>query len=226
MNLSPRTNLFELIFLMSEEKNTFANQSSSRVNASESSLEDDKLVAKAASGDQEAYKELLNKYETPLYYHLIKMVKDREQVRDLVQEAFMKAFDNLESYNTNYAFSTWLYRITTNHAIDYLRKKKLKTLSIDDPVKTKDGEMNIQLEDEHSQTDRSIIRKQRSHIIHEAIDELPEKYRVVIKLRHFEELSYDEISEQLELPLGTVKAHIFRAREMLYKELKDRRSEF
>jgi len=211
---------------MSNQDKSTESQTSPRENASASSLEDDKLVAKAVAGDQGAYKSLMEKYETPLFFHLLKMVKDKEQVRDLVQEAFMKAFDNLQSYNTNYAFSTWLYRITTNHAIDYLRKKKLQTTSIDEPVKTKEGEMNIQLEDEHSGTDRKIIRKQRSDIIHEAIEDLPDKYRVVIKLRHFEELSYDEISEQLDLPLGTVKAHIFRAREMLYKELKDRRGEF
>ncbi|SRR6056297_395052 len=211
---------------MSNQDKSTESQTTPRENASASSLEDDKLVAKAVAGDQGAYKSLMEKYETPLFFHLLKMVKDKEQVRDLVQEAFMKAFDNLESYNTNYAFSTWLYRITTNHAIDYLRKKKLQTTSIDEPVKTKEGEMNIQLEDEHSGTDRKIIRKQRSDIIHEAIEDLPDKYRVVIKLRHFEELSYDEISEQLDLPLGTVKAHIFRAREMLYKELKDRRGEF
>ncbi|PKD44418.1 RNA polymerase sigma factor [Rhodohalobacter barkolensis] len=211
---------------MSDDKINTDQQTTTRENASASSLEDDKLVERAVSGDQEAYKTLTEKYETPLYYHLIKMVKDKEQVRDLVQEAFMKAFDNLESYNTNYAFSTWLYRITTNHAIDYLRKKKLQTTSIDEPLKTREGEMKIQIEDEQSETDRTIIRKQRSSIIHEAIEELPEKYRVVIKLRHFDELSYDEISEQLDLPLGTVKAHIFRAREMLYKELKDRRGEF
>lgn len=211
---------------MSNQDKSSESQTTPRENASASSLEDDKLVARAVAGDQGAYKSLMEKYETPLFFHLLKMVKDKEQVRDLVQEAFMKAFDNLESYNTNYAFSTWLYRITTNHAIDYLRKKKLQTTSIDEPVKTKEGEMNIQLEDEHSGTDRKIIRKQRSDIIHEAIEDLPDKYRVVIKLRHFEELSYDEISEQLDLPLGTVKAHIFRAREMLYKELKDRRGEF
>jgi len=211
---------------MSNQDKSTESKTTPRENASASSLEDDKLVAQAVAGDQAAYKSLMEKYETPLYFHLLKMVKDKEQVRDLVQEAFMKAFDNLESYNTNYAFSTWLYRITTNHAIDYLRKKKLQTTSIDEPLKTKEGEMNIQLEDEHSGTDRKIIRKQRSDIIHEAIEDLPDKYRVVIKLRHFEELSYDEISEQLDLPLGTVKAHIFRAREMLYKELKDRRGEF
>ncbi|MFO7799769.1 MAG: sigma-70 family RNA polymerase sigma factor [Rhodohalobacter sp.] len=211
---------------MSNQDKSTESQTTPRENASASSLEDDKLVAKAVAGDQGAYRSLMEKYQTPLFFHLLKMVKDKEQVRDLVQEAFMKAFDNLQSYNTNYAFSTWLYRITTNHAIDYLRKKKLQTTSIDEPVKTKEGEMNIQLEDEHSGTDRKIIRKQRSDIIHEAIEDLPDKYRVVIKLRHFEELSYDEISEQLDLPLGTVKAHIFRAREMLYKELKDRRGEF
>ncbi len=211
---------------MSNQDKSNKSQTTPRENASASSLEDDKLVERAVAGDQSAYRSLMQKYETPLFYHLTKMVKDKEQVRDLVQEAFMKAFDNLESYNTNYAFSTWLYRITTNHTIDYLRKKKLQTTSIDEPVKTKEGEMNIQLEDDTFGTDRKIIRKQRSDIIREAIEDLPEKYRVVIKLRHFEELSYDEISEQLDLPLGTVKAHIFRAREMLYKELKDRRGEF
>jgi RNA polymerase sigma factor (sigma-70 family) len=211
---------------MSRDKEKHSEAESVRENASASSLEDDKLVAAAMKGDQSAFSSIMEKYQKPLYFHLVKMVKEKEHVEDLVQEAFMKAFDNLSSYNTNYAFSTWLYRITTNHAIDYLRKKKLQTLSIHEPVKTKDGEMNLQLEDEKASSDNRIIRKQRSQIIHEAIDHLPEKYRVVIKLRHFEELSYDEISEELDLPLGTVKAHIFRAREMLYKELKERRGEF
>ncbi len=197
-----------------------------RENASESSLEDDVLVKEAREGDEQSYKRLVNKYERALYYHILKMVKDKEQVEDLVQEAFVKAFDNLESYNTNYAFSTWLYRIATNHTIDYLRKKKLQTLSIDKPRKTKSGEMEMQLEDQSSQTDRSIIRKQRQNIVQDAIDELPVKYRKVIRLRHMEEKSYQEISEELGKPLGTVKAHIFRAREMLYKSLKDKRGQF
>ncbi len=211
---------------MSRDTKNSSDIESGRKNASASSLEDDKLVAAAIKGDQSAFSLIMEKYQKPLYFHLIKMVKDKEHVEDLVQEAFMKAFDNLSSYSTNYAFSTWLYRITTNHAIDYLRKKKLQTLSIHEPVKTRDGEMNLQLEDEKASADNRVMKKERSQIIHEAIDHLPEKYRVVIKLRHFEELSYDEISEQLDLSLGTVKAHIFRAREMLYKELKDRRGEF
>lgn len=197
-----------------------------RENASESSLEDDALVKEARNGDEQSYKRLVNKYERALYYHILKMVNDKEQVEDLVQEAFVKAFDNLESYNTNYAFSTWLYRIATNHTIDYLRKKKLQTLSIDKPRKTKSGEMEMQLEDQSAQADRSIIRKQRQNIVQHAIDELPEKYRKVIRLRHMEEKSYQEISEELDKPLGTVKAHIFRAREMLYKSLKDKRGQF
>src|SRR5699024_8442693 len=131
--------------------------------------------------------------------------------RSLVQETFVKAFDNLNTYNTNYAFSTWIYRIATNHTIDYLRKKKLKTLSIDEPVKTQSGEMKMQLRDYSSGTDRQIIRKQRRDMVRDAISELPEKYRIVIEQRHMEEKSYQEIAETLDLPLGTVKAHIFRA---------------
>jgi len=199
---------------------------SPRENASESSLQDDVLVERAMGGDESAYTKIVDKYERALYFHILKMVKDREQVEDLVQEAFVKAFDNLNTYNTNYAFSTWLYRIATNHTIDYLRKKKLKTLSIDDPVKTKDGEMEMQLPDESAKTDRKIIREQRQKIVQKAINNLPEKYRKVIELRHMEEKSYQEIAEVLDLPLGTVKAHIFRAREMLYKALKDKREKF
>ena len=146
---------------------------SPRENASESSLEDDVLVKKAIGGNEEAYKKLVDKYQRALYFHILKMIKDKEQVEDLVQETFVKAFDNLNTYSTNYPFSTWLYRIATNHTIDYLRKKKLKTLSIDEPMKTKDGEMEMQLPDESASKDRSIIRKQRQKIVQNAIKGLP-----------------------------------------------------
>jgi len=212
---------------MSESNASNSQTSNSpRENASESSLEDDVLVKKAKGGDEKAYKEPVDKYERALYFHILKMVKDREQVEDLVQEAFVKAFDNLNTYSTNYAFSTWLYRIATNNTIDYLRKKKLKTLSIDKPMKTKDGEMEMQLPDESASTDRNIIKKQRKKIVQNAIEDLPEKYRKVIELRHMEEKTYKEISDILDKPLGTVKAHIFRARELLYKALKDKRHRF
>ena len=196
-----------------------------RQDASESSLEDDRFVANAIKGDQEAYKRLMDKYQKPLYYHVLKMVKNHEQVEDIVQESFMKAFSNLSSYNTNYAFSTWMYRITTNHTIDFLRKKKLQTTSINEPVRAKDGEMQMQIVG-GAETDRKIIRKERKKIVTDAIQNLPEKYREVIVMRHLEEMSYQEISEELDIPLGTVKAHIFRAREMLYKALIDRKDKF
>lgn len=210
---------------MSDSEKT-SNAEVTRNNASESSLEDDKLVQEAIGGSEKAYKRLVEKYERALYYHILKMIKDKNKVEDLVQEVFVKAFDNLHSYNTNYAFSTWLYRIATNHTIDYLRKKKLQTLSIDEPVKQRDGEMKMQLPDESAQTDRKIIRSQRQKMVQKAIEALPEKYRAVIKLRHMQEKSYQEIAEILDSPLGTVKAHIFRAREMLYKELKDKKEKF
>jgi len=197
-----------------------------REQASESSKEDDVLVQQAIGGKEQAYSQIVEKYERALYYHILKMVRNKEVVEDLVQEAFVKAFDNLNSYNTNYAFSTWLYRIATNHTIDYLRKKKLKTLSINESVKTREGEMKMELPDEDFQTDRQVMHKQRKKIIEEAIENLPSKYRKVIQMRHMEEKSYQEIADILDLPLGTVKAHIFRARELLYKALKDKRHTF
>lgn len=199
---------------------------SPRENASASSREDDVLVEDAIGGDEQAYSKLVDKYERALYFHILKMIKDREQVEDLVQEAFVKAFNNLNTYSNSYAFSTWLYRIATNHTIDYLRKKKLQTLSIDEPMKTRDGEMQMQLPDEDAGADRRIMRKQRQRMVQEAIEDLPEKYRKVIEMRHMEEKSYQEIADVLDLPLGTVKAHIFRARELLYKELKDKKDKF
>jgi RNA polymerase sigma-70 factor (ECF subfamily) len=205
----------------SSEKNI-----SPRENASASSIEDDGFVIRALKGDESAYKDLVEKYDRPIYFHIRKMIKEKELVEDLVQEVFMKAFKNLATYSNEYAFSTWLYRIATNHTIDYLRKKKLQTLSINDPYKTKDGELEIQLPDETYATDKQVIKKERKKIVQDAITNLPEKYRAVIQLRHMDELTYDEIADELDLPLGTVKAHIFRARELLYKALIDKKGSF
>ena len=191
-----------------------------RVDASQSSLEDDKWVQLAVKGDEKAYAELSNKYQKPLYFHIRKMIRETDYVEDLVQDIFMKAFKNLKNYKNDYAFSTWLYRIATNHTIDYLRKKKLHTFSINTDSSDED-QAPIQLEDEDTHTDEPMIRRQRKNKVHEAIDQLPEKYRLIILKRHIEEKSYQEISEEMDIPLGTVKAHIFRARELLYKYMKD-----
>lgn len=194
--------------------------------ASESSIQDAEYVEQALGGNEAAYKKLMQKYERPLFFFVQKMIKNRDIIPDLLQEIFMKAFNNLNTYNTNYAFSTWLYRIATNHSIDYLRKKKLQTFSIDQPVSTKDGEMQMELPDNSFEADQDVIQQQRKKIVEEAIESLPEKYRAVIQMRHMEEKTYQEIAEILDLPLGTVKAHIFRARELLYKSLKEKKGTF
>ena len=191
-----------------------------RQDASGSSLQDDHWVVLAVKGDEKAYSELTQKYQKPLYFHVRKMIRKPDFAEDLVQDIFLKAFKSLKNYKNDYAFSTWLYRIATNHTIDYLRKKKLETLSInaDD---SDDTHAAIQLADEDNFTDEPMIKRERKNKVREAIDQLPEKYREVILKRHIEEKSYQEISEEMDIPLGTVKAHIFRARELLYKYMKD-----
>ncbi len=194
--------------------------------SSASSKEDVVLVERAVGGDEKAYEQIVGKYKRALYYHILKIVRDADIIDDLIQEIFTKAFGNIQSYNADYAFSTWLYRIATNHSIDYLRKKKLKTYSIDEPISTKEGNMQVEIPDNSFEADQMVLRKQRKNIIREALSQLPEKYRTVIEMRHMEEKSYQEIAEILDLPLGTVKAHIFRARELLYKYLRDKQGTF
>lgn len=211
---------------MSESEKSHSNTASTDQRDSDQSQQDREWAQRAKEGNEVAYQKIVDRYRKSLHYYISKMVRDQKVVEDLVQETFMKAFDNISSYSTDYAFSTWLYRIAKNHTIDYLRKKKLNTLSIDEPVQTKEGEMQMELPDKKEETDRDVIRKQRKKIIQQAIDNLPDKYQSVIKLRHMQEKSYQEISDELDLPLGTVKAHIYRARELLYKALKDKRDAF
>lgn len=193
---------------------------------SESAEQDKDYVARALDGDESAYAALVEKYQNALYHHIRRIVRDRAELEDLVQESFIKAFSALDSYSTQYAFSTWLYKIATNHAIDYLRKKKLRTESIDKPIKTREGEMDVELPDTTYRPDRHIVEDQRKTLIQQAIDALPPKYYRVIVLRHQHEKTYDEIARELDLPLGTVKAHIFRARELLNKYLREKRGTF
>jgi RNA polymerase sigma-70 factor (ECF subfamily) len=151
---------------------------------------------------------------------MYKMVRNPQEAEDLTQEAFMKAFNSLESFNEEYAFSTWLMKIASNNCIDYLRKRKLKTYSIHDQIQYKDEKIEIELPDQEPTPEKFILQTERKNMIEDAINELPERYRYVIILRHKEEKSYEEISEILNLPLGTVKAQIFRAREILNKKLR------
>jgi RNA polymerase sigma factor (sigma-70 family) len=186
----------------------------------DSRLEDSTIIADALAGHDRAYQRLMDKYHDAIFNFIYRMVRDREQVEDLTQEAFIKAFASLKSFNEEYAFSTWLYKIATNNSIDYIRKKKLQMFSIDKPIESKDSDFTFELPDDSYEADRELISGQRSVMLNEAIEQLPEKYRLVIRLRHVEERSYEEIAKMLKLPIGTVKAHIFRARELLYKQLR------
>jgi RNA polymerase sigma-70 factor (ECF subfamily) len=152
---------------------------------------------------------------------MLKMVRNKQEAEDLTQEAFMKAFASLSSFNDEFAFSTWLMKIASNNCIDFLRKKKLKTYSIHEPIQYKDEKIEIEIPDQDPSPERTLIQSERSKMIEKTINELPERYRYVIILRHKEEKSYEEIAEIMNLPLGTVKAQIFRAREILNKRLKE-----
>jgi RNA polymerase sigma factor (sigma-70 family) len=182
---------------------------------------DFELIRDAKAGSVKAYDELINKYRAAVYNLVFRMVRNQHEAEDLMQEAFIKVYNSLNSFNEEYAFSTWLFKIATNNCIDYFRKRKLQTLSLDKPIKYKDSEMQHEYADPELDAEKTLIAKERSKLIQEAINALPKKYYVAIDLRHREEKSYEEIAEILKLPLGTVKARIFRAREMLNKTLKD-----
>ncbi len=180
------------------------------------------LIHRALQGDQKAYEELMAKYRGSVLNLVQRMIDSRQEAEDIVQETFIKAFQALTSFNEEYAFSTWLFKIATNHCIDVLRKRKLQTFSLDRPVRTKDGEVHRDFADRSYSPDQDAETAEHTRLILQAIEELPEKYRTVINLRHREDCSYEEIAELLHIPIGTVKARIFRAREMLKKKLKEK----
>ncbi|MGB9696138.1 MAG: RNA polymerase sigma factor [Ignavibacteria bacterium] len=187
-----------------------------------SKSEDIQLIASAKKGDQAAYEKLMRKYKSLIFNLVARVIKQTDDVEDLTQETFIKAFQSLERFDNQFSFSTWLFKIASNNCVDYLRKKKLKTFSIDKQIDTPDEEMYFEIPDTDLMPDKKIVDKERKQIIEEAIANLPEKYRKVILLRHSEMKEYEEIAEELNLPLGTVKAHIFRARELLNKFLKNK----
>ncbi|OGB63777.1 MAG: RNA polymerase subunit sigma-24 [Caldithrix sp. RBG_13_44_9] len=183
--------------------------------------EDKQLIERALKGDNKAFESLLNKYRNLVFSIMLKMVRNKQEAEDLTQEAFMKAFSSLATFNDEFAFSTWLMKIASNNCIDFLRKRKLKVYSIHEPLQYKDEKIEIDIPDHEPTPERNLIQSERSRIIEDAINELPQRYRYVIILRHKEEKSYEEIAEIMNLPLGTVKAQIFRAREILNKRLKN-----
>jgi RNA polymerase sigma-70 factor (ECF subfamily) len=190
---------------------------------SEKALHDYNLVKRAAQdGDQRAYAELMTRYRDSVYFMLLKMVNNRDDAEDLTIEAFGKAFKNIRQYTPDYAFSTWLFKIATNNCIDFIRKKKKHTLSINSGFDNGDGnEVTIDIRAEAPNPEENMIKKQKGVAMREVVDKLKPRYKNLIELRYYNELSYEEIATELDLPLGTVKAQLFRAKEFLYKKLKD-----
>ncbi|MCH7534958.1 MAG: sigma-70 family RNA polymerase sigma factor [Bacteroidetes bacterium] len=188
-----------------------------KLKLSEKAYHDYKLVCSAVEDqDQKAYAELMDRYRDSIYFMLLKMVNNRDDAEDLTIEAFGKAFKKLHQYAPDYAFSTWLFKIASNNCIDFIRKKKQIMLSIDKKVENEEGgEVTIDLKAETLDPEEKIIEKQKIIMMREVVHKLKPRYRELIELRYFSEFSYEEISDQLEIPLGTVKAQLFRAREFL-----------
>jgi RNA polymerase sigma-70 factor (ECF subfamily) len=183
---------------------------------------DAELIKRALNGEQWAYEQLLTRYQKTVFHIIVKIIRNPEDARDLIQETFMRAFNTLETYRSEYRFSTWLCKIAANCSIDYLRKKKIKAYSMDKPLETSDGTVEVELQDDSANPEEDLLRKQRIVSIEEAIESLPPKYKEVIIYRHQDDKSYEEIARIMNLPIGTVKARIFRARELLKKRLKMR----
>jgi RNA polymerase sigma-70 factor (ECF subfamily) len=183
---------------------------------SEKARLDFELVQKALKGDEKAFARLLARYKDAIYFMLLKMVNNRSDAEDLTLEAFGKAFKNLHQYSPTYAFSTWLFKIASNNCIDFLRKKKGTFISIENNEQN-DNVEQIKIPSKEPNPEEKLIRMQKAILLRKVVRRLKPRYQTLVELRYFREFSYEEIAKELNLPLGTVKAQLFRAREMLFK---------
>ncbi len=191
-------------------------------NLSEKAQVDYKLVQLAVKGDQKSYAELMSRYKDSIYFMLLKLVNTRDDADDLTIEAFGKAFKNLHQYTPDFAFSTWLFKIATNNCIDFIRRKRKFTFSIDKSMENDSGqEMQFEIKSPMLDPEENMIKKQKAILMRDVVDKLKPRYKRLVELRYFQERSYEEIADELKLPLGTVKAQLFRAREFLYQILKN-----
>lgn len=193
-------------------------------NLSDKAQYDYLLVKKAMDDkDEKAYAELMDRYRDSIYFMLLKMVNNRDDADDLTIEAFGKAFNKLHQYTPNYAFSTWLFKIASNNCIDFIRKKKALTISIDQPFDSdgEGGDLKIDVKSGGLDPEEALMKQQKHKVMREVVQKLKPRYRTLVELRYFKEYSYEEIAQELDLPLGTVKAQLFRAREFLFNLMKN-----
>jgi len=191
-------------------------------NLSEKALIDLNLVDLARKGDQKAYADLLGRYRDAIYFMLLKMVNNSSDAEDLTIEAFGKAFKNINQYTPKYAFSTWLFKIATNNCIDFIRKKRGNTISLDQSMTDNDNlTPSSSIQSDTPDPESHLISQEKIMMMRDVVAKLKPRYRKLVELRYFKEFSYDEISTELDLPIGTVKAQLFRARELLFNILKN-----
>jgi RNA polymerase sigma-70 factor (ECF subfamily) len=191
-------------------------------NLSEKAQHDFILVELARKGDQKAYAELMGRYRDAIFYMLLKMVNNSSDAEDLTIEAFGKAFKNINQYTPNFAFSTWLFKIATNNCIDFIRKRRGNVVSLDQTLYDDDTSApSANIQSDSPDPEAHMINQQKIKLLRDVVNKLKPRYRKLVELRYFSEFSYDEISQELELPIGTVKAQLFRARELLYNILKN-----
>lgn len=175
------------------------------------------LVEAALAGEEKAFAKLMSRYKDAIYFMLLKMVNNKNDAEDLTIEAFGKAFKNLHQYSPNYAFSTWLFKIATNNCIDFLRKRRGVYVSIENNQENGENDSPVKLRSTDPDPEEKLIRIQKAFLMRKIVHRLKPRYRILVELRYFSEFSYEEIAKELNLPLGTVKAQLFRAREMLFK---------
>jgi RNA polymerase sigma-70 factor (ECF subfamily) len=189
---------------------------------SEKTQSDHALIEATKNGDEAAFASIVGRYKSPITNYLYRFLNDYEEAVDLAQETFVRVYFAIDRYHTEYAFSTYIYRIATNLAISELRKRKRRTiLSLTGLFQSEDDEQTeFQPPDTRSRPDEDLVDDERSRVIAKAIATLPAKYRVPIILRDVEGKSYDEVAEILELGLGTTKSRISRARGLLKEKLK------
>lgn len=179
-------------------------------------VEDYELIKQSISGDQYAFAQLLNRYKNLVYSVVLRMVNDTEEANDLAQEIFIKLYKNLDKYQPEYKFSTWLIRISTNHVIDYHRKRKQETVSIE--------EMPYEVTN-YMTPEKEYVKKEEIKQLECAIKTLPDLYKIPIVLYHQQGLRYQEIADAIGEPLSKVKNRIFRGRKMLRESLEKGKGE-
>lgn len=206
-----------------EAENNATGQVPVNPNLSDKAVKDYSLVKNAVeNGDQKAYAELMSRYKDSIYFMLLKMVNNRDDADDLTIEAFGKAFKNIRQYTPDYAFSTWLFKIATNNCIDFIRKKRKMTFSLDRGIETDEGgEITMDVRSNTPDPEEHLMKKQKVMMMRDVVERLKPRYKKLVELRYFQEKSYEEIAIELDLPLGTVKAQLFRAREFLYQIMKN-----